>query len=90
MLGIGGRIIRVAILKVVADIISTTGIDRILTVDLHADQIQGFFTIPATMYMVLLADDIAQELFDADSRRSYVGVVRARAIAKQIGDLTWR
>ena len=32
--------------KVVADMISSVGIDRILTVDLHADQIQGFFNIP--------------------------------------------
>ena len=41
------RSARVAIsAKVVADMISTVGIDRILTVDLHADQIQGFFNIP--------------------------------------------
>ena len=41
------RSARVAIsAKVVADMISSVGIDRILTVDLHADQIQGFFNIP--------------------------------------------
>ena len=41
------RSARVAIsAKVVADMISTVGIDRILTVDLHADQIQGFFNMP--------------------------------------------
>ena len=55
------RSARVAISsKVVADIISTTGIDRILTVDLHADQIQGFFTIPVdNVYgSPVLVDDI--------------------------------
>jgi len=41
------RSARVAIsAKVVADMLSSVGIDRVLTVDLHADQVQGFFTMP--------------------------------------------
>lgn len=86
------RSARVAISsKVVADIISTTGIDRILTVDLHADQIQGFFTIPVdnvygspVLVDYILAKDYPLPIVVAPD---VGGVVRARAIAKQIGDL---
>ena len=86
------RSARVAISsKVVADIISTTGIDRILTVDLHADQIQGFFTIPVdNVYgSPVLVDDILLKnyLMPIVVAPDVGGVVRARAIAKQIGDL---
>ena len=86
------RSARVAISsKVVADIISTTGIDRILTVDLHADQIQGFFTIPVdNVYgSPVLVDDILLKNYSMPIvvAPDVGGVVRARAIAKQIGDL---
>ena len=86
------RSARVAISsKVVADIISTTGIDRILTVDLHADQIQGFFTIPVdNVYgSPILVDDILLKNYSMPIvvAPDVGGVVRARAIAKQIGDL---
>ncbi len=86
------RSARVAISsKVVADIISTTGIDRILTVDLHADQIQGFFTIPVDNVYgspVLVDDILAKDYVSPIVVAPDVGgVVRARAIAKQIGDL---
>ena len=86
------RSARVAIsAKVVADIISTTGIDRILTVDLHADQIQGFFTIPVdNVYgSPVLVDDILAKDYPLPIvvAPDVGGVVRARAIAKQIGDL---
>lgn len=77
--------------KVVADMLGSVGIDRILTVDLHADQIQGFFDMPV--------DNVygSPVLLDAITARKYEnpivvspdvgGVVRARAIAKQIDDL---
>ena len=86
------RSARVAIsAKVVADMISAVGVNRILTVDLHADQIQGFFNIAV--------DNVygSPVLVDHISAAGYVnpivvspdvgGVVRARAIAKQINDL---
>ena len=83
------RSARVAITaKVVADMLTGVGVDRVLTMDLHADQIQGFFAIPVdNIYAspILLADV---------SRCNYPnlvvvspdvgGVVRARALAKQM------
>ena len=86
------RSARVAIsAKVVADMISTVGIDRILTVDLHADQIQGFFNIPVDNIYgspVLVDHIIAQRYANPIVVSPDVGgVVRARAIAKQIDDL---
>lgn len=85
------RSARVAITaKVVADFIGTVGIDRVLTVDLHADQIQGFFDIPVdNVYgSPVLINDIEQQ----DHPNMVVvspdvgGVVRARAFAKQLDD----
>ena len=77
--------------KVVADMISTVGIDRILTVDLHADQIQGFFNIPVdNIYgSPVLVDHILAQRYENPIVVSpdVGGVVRARAIAKQIDDL---
>jgi ribose-phosphate pyrophosphokinase len=71
--------------KLVADMISTAGIDRVLTVDLHADQIQGFFDIPVdNVYSspVLLGDVWKQKYPDMIVVSPDVGgVVRARAIA---------
>ena len=86
------RSARVAIsAKVVADMISTAGIDRILTVDLHADQIQGFFNIPVdNVYgSPVLVDHILAKHYENPVVVSpdVGGVVRARAIAKQIDDL---
>ena len=86
------RLARVAIsAKVVADMISTVGIDRILTVDLHADQIQGFFNIPVdNIYgSPVLVDHILAQNYENPIVVSpdVGGVVRARAIAKQIDDL---
>lgn len=86
------RSARVAIsAKVVADMISACGIDRILTVDLHADQIQGFFNIPVdNVYgSPVLVDHITAKHYENPIVVSpdVGGVVRARAIAKQIDDL---
>jgi len=76
--------------KVVAEMMVAVGVDRVLTVDLHAEQVQGFFTCPVdNIYgSPVLNDDI--------ERRDYEnlivvspdigGVVRARAVAKQLND----
>ena len=76
--------------KVVADMLTGVGINRVLTVDLHADQIQGFFDCPV--------DNIygSPVLIDHINRQNYEdlvvvspdvgGVVRARALAKQLDD----
>ena len=76
--------------KVVADFLSNVGVDRVLTIDLHAEQIQGFFDVPVDNAFgtpILLADM---------ERRDFVspvvvspdigGVVRARATAKLLND----
>jgi len=76
--------------KVVADMLSSSGIDRILTIDLHADQIQGFFNIPVDNIYgtpVMLLDIERQEYEDLMIVSPDVGgVVRARAMAKQLDD----
>ncbi len=76
--------------KVVANMIETAGVDRILTVDLHADQIQGFFNIPVdNVYAspILLGDVWRQRHNDLLVVSPDVGgVVRARALAKRLGD----
>jgi len=84
------RSVRVPIsAKVVADMLSNAGVDHVLTVDLHAEQIQGFFncTVDNVYGAPVLLGDI--------ERRNYSdllvvspdigGVVRARAVAKQLG-----
>ena len=75
--------------KVVADMLDVVGVDRVLTVDLHADQIQGFFYIPVdNIYgSPVLIDDIqAQRLDDLLIVSPDIGgVVRARAVAKSLG-----
>jgi len=86
------RSTRVAITaKVVADMITGAGVDRVLTVDLHADQIQGFFDIPVdNIYGTpILVDDIQRKIADDFIVVSpdVGGVVRARAMAKRLGDV---
>lgn len=74
--------------KVVADLLQTVGVARVLTMDLHADQIQGFFDIPVdNIYAspVLLGDLRLKNYEDLLVVSPDVGgVVRARAIAKQM------
>jgi ribose-phosphate pyrophosphokinase len=76
--------------KVVADMIVNVGVDRVLTVDLHAEQIQGFFACPVDNIYgspVLNADIVASQYTDLIVVSPDIGgVVRARAIAKQLGD----
>lgn len=83
------RSARVAIsAKVVADTIGAVGVDRVLTVDLHAEQIQGFFSIPVdNVYgSPVLTDEIERQEYDSLTVVSpdIGGVVRARAVAKQL------
>tara|TARA_B100001079_G_scaffold255651_1_gene251408 strand:- start:22 stop:975 length:954 start_codon:yes stop_codon:yes gene_type:complete len=77
--------------KVVADMFSSVGIDRVLTIDLHSETIQGFFDMPAdNVYAAkLMVDDIKAN----NERKDIVlvspdvgGVVRTRAIAKLLDD----
>ena len=76
--------------RLVAGMISTAGIDRVLTLDLHADQIQGFFSIPLdNLYgsPVLLGDLYKQKINDPVVVSPDIGgVVRARAFAKRMDD----
>lgn len=77
--------------KLVANLITTAGADRVLTIDLHAGQIQGFFDIPTdNLYAapVMSADILARH---AEKNVTVVspdvgGVVRARALAKRLDD----
>ena len=75
--------------KVVANLLETVGVERVLTMDLHADQIQGFFDIPVdNIYAspVLLSDLKSKAYADLVVVSPDVGgVVRARALAKQMG-----
>ncbi len=85
------RSIRVPIsAKVIANLLSSVGADRVLTVDLHADQIQGFFDIPVdNIYAspVLLGDVYKRKRPDLIVVSPDVGgVVRARALAKRLDD----
>ncbi len=77
--------------KLVAKMIGTAGIDRVVTVDLHAEQIQGFFDIPVdNVYAspVLLADIWRNYSMDdlIVVSPDVGGVVRARALAKRLDD----
>lgn len=75
--------------KVVADMMVGVGVDRVLTVDLHAEQIQGFFDVPVdNVYgSPVLLEDIEQQKFEdlIVVSPDIGGVVRARAVAKQLG-----
>ena len=75
--------------KLVADLLVTAGTDRVLTVDLHAGQIQGFFNIPvdhlfATKVLIPYLQDLALENMVVISPDAG-GVERARAFAKRLG-----
>ncbi len=76
--------------KLVANMLSIAGVDRVLTVDVHAEQIQGFFDIPVdNVYAspLLLLDIYRQKYSNLIVVSPDVGgVVRARAIAKQLDD----
>ncbi len=79
--------------KLVANLITTAGADRVLTVDLHAGQIQGFFDIPTdNLYAVKEFERRIRELQNGDLGDVTVvspdvgGVVRARALAKRLED----
>jgi ribose-phosphate pyrophosphokinase len=85
------RLTRVPITaKLAAKLVEASGVDRILTVDLHADQIQGFFNIPIdNIYAqpVLVEDILAKNYQDMVVVSPDVGgVVRARAAAKRLND----
>ena len=85
------RLTRVPITaKLAAKMVEASGVDRILTVDLHADQIQGFFNIPIdNIYAqpVLIGDILSKGYDDVVVVSPDVGgVVRARAAAKRIND----
>ena len=80
--------------RVVADMMTAVGISRVLTVDLHADQIQGFFDIPVDNVYATpeILNDIKTKAINKENDPLIVvspdvgGVVRARAIAKRLND----
>jgi len=76
--------------KVVADFLSSVGVDRVLTVDLHAEQIQGFFDVPVDNVFgtPVLLEHMRNQKFDNPVVVSpdIGGVVRARAFAKLMDD----
>tara|TARA_B100001113_G_scaffold96703_1_gene77642 strand:+ start:61 stop:1014 length:954 start_codon:yes stop_codon:yes gene_type:complete len=77
--------------KVVADMFASVGIDRVLTIDLHSETIQGFFDMPADN--VYAAKLMVNHIKDNNDRKEVVvvspdvgGVVRSRALAKLLDD----
>ena len=77
--------------KVIADMLSNVGVDRVLTIDLHAEQIQGFFDVPVDNIFgtPVLLDDMRTRGLENPVVVSpdLGGVVRARATAKALGDV---
>jgi ribose-phosphate pyrophosphokinase len=75
--------------KVVANLLETVGVERLLTMDLHADQIQGFFDIPVDNIYAspVLLSDLKSKAYPnlVVVSPDVGGVVRARALAKQLG-----
>jgi len=76
--------------KLVADLLSTSGVDRVLSVDLHAGQIQGFFNIPFDnlFAMPVMLDGYLRKNYDQNAvfvSPDAGGVERARAYSKRIG-----
>jgi len=76
--------------KLVADMLESSGIDRILTIELHSDQIQGFFNVPVdNVYGTkVIHDHIVKSKYENQIVVSpdVGGVVRARALAKLLDD----
>src|SRR5881275_1703580 len=74
--------------KVVADMLSSVGVNRVMTMDLHADQIQGFFNIPVDNIYAspVLLSDVQTKRYEnlVVVSPDVGGVVRARALAKQL------
>jgi ribose-phosphate pyrophosphokinase len=74
--------------KVCADMMTSAGVDRVLTVDLHAEQIQGFFDVPVdNVYgSPILLNDIRAQKYEnlLVVSPDIGGVVRARAVAKEL------
>ncbi|MGB9494656.1 MAG: ribose-phosphate pyrophosphokinase [Azonexus sp.] len=74
--------------KLVANMLAASGVDRVLTMDLHAEQIQGFFDIPVdNIYSLpILLDDIQKQHYENPMVVSpdHGGVVRARSLAKRL------
>ncbi|MEY8877481.1 MAG: ribose-phosphate pyrophosphokinase, partial [Leptothrix sp. (in: b-proteobacteria)] len=75
--------------KVVANMLEAAGVNRVLTMDLHADQIQGFFDIPVDNIYAspVLLSDLKSKSYEnlVVVSPDVGGVVRARALAKQLG-----
>lgn len=76
--------------KIVADMMAAVGISRVVTVDLHADQIQGFFYMPVdNLYSTPVMVEDMHQRYSSDNimivSPDVGGVVRARAIAKHVG-----
>ena len=75
--------------RVVANLLETVGVERVLTMDLHADQIQGFFDIPVDNIYAspVLLSDVKSKAYPnlVVVSPDVGGVVRARALAKQLG-----
>ncbi|AZP36368.1 Ribose-phosphate pyrophosphokinase [Candidatus Annandia adelgestsuga] len=77
--------------KIIADFLSNVGVDRILTIDLHAEQIQGFFDIPVDN--IFSGTILTKNMFETDLKNPIIispdigGVIRARTIAKSLNDL---
>ncbi|MCV5334828.1 ribose-phosphate pyrophosphokinase, partial [Escherichia coli] len=73
------------------DFLSNVGVDRVLTIDLHAEQIQGFFDVPVDNIFgtPVLLEDMQSRGLDNPVVVSpdLGGVVRARATAKALGDI---
>ncbi|MGV6858748.1 MAG: ribose-phosphate pyrophosphokinase [bacterium] len=78
--------------KVVANLLTVVGVDRVMTIDLHADQVQGFFDLPVdNIYgSRVMVEDIASRKGDEENwtvvSPDIGGVVRARAYAKHLGE----
>lgn len=80
--------------RLVSDLLQVAGVDRVLTIDLHAEQIQGFFDIPVdNIYATDLLVEYIRKMQDKDSLDNPIvvspdigGVVRARALARLLND----
>lgn len=77
--------------KLVADMVATAHVDRVLTIDLHADQVQGYFDVPVDNIYAsgILQDDVLSKGLDnlIVVSPDVGGVVRARALSKALGNV---